>query len=70
MDDKKLIYMANQIGTAFNHEAEPTAVESIAGPIRSFWDPRMKNAIFAHVKGGGAGLQPRVLAAIRSLQAA
>ena len=69
MDDKKLVYMANQIGKAFNYQDEPAAVSSIAGHIRAFWDPRMRKAILAHEQAGGDGLEPRVLAAIRSLQA-
>jgi formate dehydrogenase subunit delta len=61
--------MANQIGTFFNHQKDAEAIASIAGHIKSFWDPRMRAAIFAHEKAGGAGLAPRVLQAIRSLQA-
>jgi formate dehydrogenase subunit delta len=68
MDNNRLVYMANQIGTAFNYQDDPTAVTSIAGHIRSFWDPRMRKAIFAHEEAGGAGLHPRVLEAIRSLR--
>jgi formate dehydrogenase subunit delta len=70
VDINKLVYMANQIGKAFNHESEQAAIDSIAGHIRSFWDPRMKKAIVAHVHGDGGGLDPRVLAAVRSLQGA
>ena len=69
MDDKKLVYMANQIGKAFAYQDEPAAIASIAGHIRSFWDPRMKKAITAHEQAGGVGLAPRVLAAVRSLKA-
>ncbi len=68
MDDKNLVYMANQIGKAFAYQDDPAAVNSIAGHIRSFWDPRMRKALAAHVQAGGAGLEPRVLAAVRSLK--
>lgn len=68
MSPDKLVYMANQIGTFFNHQGDEEAVTAIAQHIKSFWDPRMRAAIFAHEKAGGAGLQPRVLQAIRSLQ--
>jgi formate dehydrogenase subunit delta len=68
MDDKKLVYMANQIAAAFNYQDEAAAVSSIAGHIRSFWDPRMRKAIFAVEQAGGDGLQPRALQAIRSLR--
>lgn len=60
--------MANQIGTAFNYQSDDEAVASIANHIKSFWDPRMRAAIFAHEKTGGAGLAPRVLQAIKRLQ--
>lgn len=70
MDVSKLVYMANQIGKAFAYQDEAASVASIAGHIRSFWDPRMKTAIAAHEQAGGAGLNPRVLAAVRSLKAA
>jgi formate dehydrogenase subunit delta len=60
--------MANQIGTAFNHQSEAEAVASIAGHIKAFWDPRMRAKIFEHEAAGGAGLSPRVLQAVRSLK--
>lgn len=69
MEDAKLIYMANQIGKAFAYQDEAASVASIAGHIRSFWDPRMKKAVAAIEQSGGAGLDPRVAKAIRSLQA-
>lgn len=69
MDVTKLVYMANQIGKAFAYQDEAAAVASIAGHIRSFWDPRMKKEIAAHEQAGGAGLDARALAAVRSLKA-
>jgi len=68
MSPDKLVYMANQIGTFFNHQSDHEAVAAIALHIRSFWDPRMRAAIAAHEKAGGDGLAPRVLRAVRSLQ--
>ncbi len=67
MSSDKLVYMANQIGTAFNYQSEDEAVASIANHIKSFWDPRMRADIFAHEAAGGDGLAPRVLKAIRTL---
>ncbi len=46
------------------------AVEGIADHIRQFWDPRMRSALFAHLDGGGGGLDPLVLEAVRSLHPA
>ncbi len=68
MSSDKLVYMANQIGTFFNHQKDDEAVASITGHIKSFWDPRMRKAILAHEEAGGAGLAPRVLQAVRSLR--
>jgi formate dehydrogenase subunit delta len=45
-------------------------VTGTAEHIKKFWDPRMRAAIFAHLKEGGAGLAPNVRAALEKLQAA
>lgn len=67
MSPDKLIYMANQIGTAFNHQSDQDAIASVAQHIKLYWDPRMRAQILEHEKAGGSGLKPRVLAAIKSL---
>ena len=54
----KLVYMANQIAKNFaatNHDA---AAAATADHIASFWDPRMKQLIFARLDAGGDGLDP------------
>lgn len=66
----KLIYMANQIGTFFKSQGEEAAVKGTAEHIKKFWDPRMRNAIFAHLDAGGEGLQPAVRKALETLRAA
>ena len=66
----KLIYMANQIGKFFASQGPDEAVAGTADHIRKFWDPRMREAIFAHVEGGGSGLDPSVRQAIEQLRAA
>ncbi len=58
MSPDKLVYMANQIGRFFVHEGEEKAIASVADHIAKFWDPRMRQAIFAHLDAGGAGLDP------------
>lgn len=69
MSPDKLVYMANQIGSAFNHQSDDEAIASVAQHIKLYWDPRMRAAIFAHADAGGQGLKPRVLQAIRMLKA-
>jgi len=65
--DNKLVYMANQIGRAFNPQTEEKAVAAIADHIRKFWEPRMRKAIDQHLDTGGEGLDPRVVKALKSL---
>ena len=69
MPPDKLVYMANQIGTAFNHQTDDEAIASVAQHIKLYWDPRMRAAISAHEDAGGHGLAPRVLQAVRRLKA-
>ncbi|HEX3440620.1 MAG TPA: formate dehydrogenase subunit delta [Pseudolabrys sp.] len=64
----RLVYMANQIGKFFVSQGDKVAVEGIATHIRKFWEPRMRNSIFAHLDAGGAGLDPTVKVALESLR--
>jgi formate dehydrogenase subunit delta len=64
----RLVYMANQIGKFFVSQGDNVAVEGVATHIRKFWEPRMRNAIFAHLDAGGAGLDPKVKTALVSLR--
>ena len=41
----------------------------IANHIKKFWDPRMRNAIFAYMDAGGEGIDPPVRKALDHLQA-
>jgi formate dehydrogenase subunit delta len=66
----KLVYMANQIGAFFRSQGGDAAVKGTAEHIKKFWDPRMRNAIFAHLDTGGAGLDPPVRQAIEQLKGA
>jgi formate dehydrogenase subunit delta len=66
----KLVYMANQISRFFVSQGDAVAVAGTAEHIKKFWDPRMRNAIFAHLDNGGAGLEPAARQAIEQLQKA
>jgi len=68
--DKKLVYMANQIGKFFAHEGESQAVASIATHLKKFWDPRMRRIIVAHLDAGGEGLDPLARKAVEQLRPA
>lgn len=67
MSPEKLVMMANQIGKFFAPQGEAKAVAGVADHLAKFWDPRMRRQIQAHLAAGGAGLDPLVAAAIRSL---
>lgn len=68
MQIEYLVKMANQISVFFASETGPeAAARDIAGHLKRFWDPRMRAQIVAHVEQeNGAGLNPVVVAAIRS----
>ncbi len=65
----RLVSMANQIGQFFAAQGSGAAAEGIADHLRRFWDPRMRGAIVAHLRDGGAGLDPLPRAAVALLAA-
>jgi formate dehydrogenase subunit delta len=64
--DDKLVYMANQIGKFFKAQNMDTAAAKIAEHITKFWDPRMRQAIVAHLDAGGAGLDTTTRRAVET----
>jgi formate dehydrogenase subunit delta len=62
--------MANDIGKFFRVQGEERAVTGIADHIKKFWEPRMKQQIFAHLDKGGAGLDPVALKGLEALKTA
>ena len=70
MNIEHLVSMANDIGNFFDGEfGTQESPASIALHISRYWDPRMRARIIAHAAGGGAGLSPTALAAVRTLPA-
>jgi formate dehydrogenase subunit delta len=67
MKSEKLVMMANQIGMFFASQGEDKAVPGIVDHLKRFWDPRMRDAIIAHLEAGGAGLRPEVREAVEQL---
>jgi formate dehydrogenase subunit delta len=67
MSPDKLVMMANQIGKFFLSQGTQEAVPGIANHLMKFWDPRMRDAIFAHCRSGGEGLLPEVRLAVQQL---
>lgn len=65
---EKLVYMANQIVRNIAPVADDTAVKALADHIAHFWDPRMKQMIFAYIDAGGEGLLPPALEGLKLLK--
>ena len=68
MSPDRLVYMANQIGKFFESQRADEVVPGIANHIRKFWDPRMREAIFAYMDAGGDGIHPLVREALDKLK--
>jgi len=68
MQPERLVYMANQIGDFFKYQKKDEIVPGIANHIKKFWDPRMREAIFAYIDQGGEGLDPPVKEALLHLK--
>ncbi len=69
MPPEKLVMMANQIGAFFKAQGEAEAPAAIADHLKKFWEPRMRADIVAHLKAGGAGLEPLVCKGVQLLSA-
>lgn len=69
MNVEHLVAMANQIGAFFDSQGtRQQAVDGIADHLRRFWEPRMLQAIEAHVAAGGHGLRDTVIDAVRQIE--
>ena len=66
MDAHKLVKMANQIASYFESEPDrAAALESIAGHLKRFWDPRMRRELLRwQDEHHGEGLRDSVRDAI------
>lgn len=69
MDIERLVAMANDIAAFFDAEPDKAiAVEGVRFHMSRFWEKRMRQAIIAHVDGGGAGMAPTAMAAVKLLK--
>ena len=64
---RKLVTMANQIGSFFASQGPEEAVAGTLDHLKKFWEPRMRAAIVAHLRAGGEGLRPEVRLAVEEL---
>jgi len=68
MNIHHLVNMANDISAFFDSElGAKDAPQGIAAHISRYWDPRMRIQIIQYAAGGGEGLKPSALAAVRTL---
>ena len=68
---ENLVKMANQIEAFFRADPDrDAAVAGIENHMRRFWEPRMRNAIVAHVEAGGTGLGELAIRAVRRIEQA
>lgn len=64
----RIVIMANQIGDFFAPYPPERRAEGIRNHLRTYWDPRMREALLALAESGGAGLTPHVLEGARLLR--
>ena len=65
----KLIYMANQIATFFASQPREARVTGVADHINQFWEPRMRNQLFAILdEEGGKRLNEMVIEAAKQIR--
>ncbi len=63
------VRMANDIAAQFRHLSHNAAVAGIAGHLRSFWEPRMRDQLIEYIdEDGGAGLDELVIEAAALLR--
>ena len=71
MDIHHLVTMANQIAEFFktSHPDRAEAVAATTVHLRSFWDPRMRREIVAHVPANDGEAKEIARDAVRALEA-
>lgn len=71
MDTHNLVSMANRIGQFFESYSDRSeALDGIAGHIRKFWDPRMRQLVLHELDAqADSGLSPIVADALRTHRA-
>jgi len=68
IDLQRLITIANQIGDFFSPYPPERAREGLRNHLRTYWDPRMRSALLAHIDAGGDGLDLRVIEGAQQLR--
>lgn len=64
------VRLVNEISRQFAHRPPADAANAVANHLRTVWDPRMKQALIAHLQAGGEDLDPIALLAAENLSQA
>ena len=67
-DTQKLVRTANQIASFFASQPGANQAADVAAHLKAFWEPRMLQALYAHIDAGGEGCSPLVLQAVERLR--
>lgn len=65
---ERILVMAEQIGLFFAPYPPLRAAEGVRNHLRSYWDPRMREALLAHIDAGESGLATQVVAGAQLLR--
>ncbi len=68
MDADKLVTMANQIAAFHRRKPAEDAAREVAAHVERFWERRMRDAAYAHLDSGGAGLDASASAGLTLLR--
>ena len=63
MSPDKMVHMANQIAIFFKTQPGGNQVDQVAGHLKDFWEPRMREQLLDYIDAGGDGLDDLVLKA-------
>jgi formate dehydrogenase subunit delta len=67
---QRLVQMANQVASFFASYPEAEAIDSTANHLKSYWDPRMRREMAAHLTDkAGAGLSHIAMEAVKRMVA-
>jgi formate dehydrogenase subunit delta len=68
MNVKRLVAMATDIANFFGSDPDKVAAaEQVAGHMKKFWEPRMREEIRRHVSQGGEGTSSVAIQAVKLL---
>ena len=68
MNVQRLVAMANDIANFFGSDPDKAAAaEQVAGHMKKFWEPRMREEIRRYVSAGGEGMSAIAIQAVKKL---